>query len=67
MKVIEFTCGRAQPIELFESVSAAGVDGHRVELHAGQGVYFERGENHSKGSGAGMTAIMIQVSEMESR
>ena len=110
MKVIEFSRGQAQPIELFNSVSAAslplgdgrgethvhcvffdaggkigehptgfaqlflviegsgwatGADGRRVELRAGQGAYFERGENHSKGSETGMTAIMVQVSEME--
>ncbi len=109
MKVIEFTRSQAQPIELFNSVSAAslplghghggahvhcvffdaggkigehptgfaqlflviegsgwatGTDGRRIELRAGQGVYFERGENHSKGSETGMTAIMIQVSEL---
>lgn len=32
--------------------------------HSGQGVYFERGETHSKGSETGMTAIMVQVSEL---
>lgn len=110
MKLIEFSQHFAQPIELFESLSAssvhladgageahvycvyfgpggkigehqarfgqlflvvngegwaAGEDGHRVELSAGRGVYFERGELHSKGSETGMTVIMVQVSDLE--
>ncbi|HEX3556951.1 MAG TPA: hypothetical protein VIA62_27315 [Thermoanaerobaculia bacterium] len=52
-------------IEFSRSGWAMGADGHRVELRAGQGVRFERGENRSKGSETGMTAIMIQVSELE--
>ena len=43
---------------------AAGADGRRVQLGAGQGAYFARGEMHSKGSDAGATAIMVQVSEL---
>ena len=43
---------------------AAGEDGRRVTLLAGQGAYIERGEVHSKGSDAGMTAIMVQVAEL---
>lgn len=39
---------------------AAGADGTRVSLQAGQGVFFERGELHSKGSEAGMIALMVQ-------
>src|SRR5262249_37893214 len=42
-----------------------GQDGKRVELSAGQGAYFSRGEIHSKGSDAGMTAIMIQVKKLQ--
>jgi quercetin dioxygenase-like cupin family protein len=42
----------------------SGQDGKRVELSAGQGAYFSRGETHSKGSDVGMTAIMIQVKEL---
>lgn len=38
----------------------AAEDGVRVELRAGQGAYFEQGEIHSKGSDAGMLAIMVQ-------
>ncbi|MEM7016976.1 MAG: AraC family ligand binding domain-containing protein [Pseudomonadota bacterium] len=40
---------------------AEGDDGQRVNLKAGQGIYFERGEHHAKGSDSGMTAIMVQV------
>lgn len=43
----------------------SGHDGARVELAAGQGAYFPRGELHAKGSDMGMTAIMIQVRELE--
>ena len=43
----------------------SGQDGVRVELAAGQGAYFPRGELHAKGSDVGMTAIMIQVRELE--
>lgn len=43
---------------------AAGADGLRVSLRAGQGAYFARGEIHSKGSDAGATVIMVQVSEL---
>ena len=44
---------------------AAGEDGRRVRLTAGQGAYFRRGELHAKGSETGMTAIMVQVAELE--
>lgn len=40
---------------------AAGADGVRVKLSVGEGAYLERGETHSKGSEAGMTALMIQI------
>lgn len=42
----------------------AGADGTRVQLACGQGAFLERGELHAKGSEDGMTAIMIQVSEL---
>lgn len=55
--------------QLFLVVAGAGwisgQDGVRVELAAGQGAYFSRGELHAKGSDVGMTAIMIQVRELE--
>ncbi len=43
----------------------SGQDGKQIELSAGQGAYFARGEMHSKGSDAGMMAIMIQVSDLQ--
>jgi quercetin dioxygenase-like cupin family protein len=46
---------------------AAGGDGRRVQLEAGQGVFFEVGEIHSKGSDTGMIAIMVQASELQPR
>jgi quercetin dioxygenase-like cupin family protein len=44
---------------------AAGEDGRRVALPAGQGAYIARGEQHAKGSETGAVAIMIQVSELD--
>jgi len=44
---------------------AAGGDGRRVTLREGQGVFFERGEMHSKGSDAGMIALMVQGSQID--
>jgi quercetin dioxygenase-like cupin family protein len=46
---------------------ACGADGRRVSLQAGQGVFFERGEVHSKGSETGMVAVVVQVSELDPR
>ncbi len=42
----------------------AGENGERLELAAGEGAYFEKGEVHAKGSTSGMHAIMIQVDEL---
>jgi hypothetical protein len=36
-----------------------------VPLEAGQGVFFELGEVHSKGSDAGMIAIMVEASDLQ--
>jgi len=44
---------------------AAGADGKRVHLTAGQGVFFELGEEHAKGSDTGMVAIMVQTTSLE--
>lgn len=46
---------------------AEGEDGKRHELAAGQGAWFALGEHHAKGSDHGMTAVMIQVEELEPR
>jgi quercetin dioxygenase-like cupin family protein len=43
----------------------AGPDGIRTPIAAGQGAYFAPGEEHSKGSEAGMTVIMVQADELE--
>jgi quercetin dioxygenase-like cupin family protein len=40
---------------------AEGAGGERVSLQAGQGVVFERGELHAKGSDTGMSALMVQI------
>jgi quercetin dioxygenase-like cupin family protein len=42
-----------------------GGDGRRVELAAGQGAWIARGEQHAKGSEAGMTALMLQVRDLD--
>jgi quercetin dioxygenase-like cupin family protein len=44
---------------------AIGADDQRIELAAGQGVFFDRGEHHSKGSDSGMTALMVQVTDLQ--
>src|SRR5262245_57500514 len=44
---------------------AAGEDGQRVNLSAGQGVSFEMGEVHAKGSETGMIAIMVQATHID--
>jgi hypothetical protein len=44
----------------------AGADGVRFPLVPGQAAYWSRGELHSKGSGNGMTAVMIQVRDLGS-
>lgn len=43
----------------------AGPDGSRVTLRMGEAAFFERGELHSRGSEGGMTAIMVQVSDLQ--
>ncbi|HYZ93012.1 MAG TPA: cupin domain-containing protein [Actinomycetota bacterium] len=39
--------------------------GERWQLSAGEGAFIAKGEVHAKGSDAGMTALMIQVSDLE--
>jgi aminoglycoside 6'-N-acetyltransferase len=42
-----------------------GGDGRRVCLATGQGAFFERGEQHAKGSDTGMVALMVQVDTLD--
>jgi quercetin dioxygenase-like cupin family protein len=43
----------------------SGEDHQRVEVAAGDVVFFERGEHHSKGAGTSvMTAVMVQVRDL---
>jgi quercetin dioxygenase-like cupin family protein len=64
-KIGEHPAGFGQLFLVIEGAGwAAGADGRRVEIRAGQGVYFDRGERHSKGSDRGMTALMIQVTDL---
>jgi quercetin dioxygenase-like cupin family protein len=44
---------------------AEGDDGVRVDLAEGQAAWFARGEMHAKGSEQGMTALMVQVDDLE--
>ena len=44
---------------------AAGPDGVRHPIAEGQAARFTRGEVHSKGSDAGMRALMIQVESLD--
>lgn len=43
---------------------AAGGDGVRFAVTTSQAAFWDRGELHSKGSEAGMTALMIQVRDL---
>jgi quercetin dioxygenase-like cupin family protein len=60
---------RAGVGQLFIVVSGAGWaegdDGVRVDLTEGQAVCFARGEMHAKGSDQGMTALMVQVDDLQ--
>ena len=42
----------------------AGDDGVRTDVSAGDMVLFARGEQHSKGSESGMTAVIVQVRDL---
>ena len=42
-----------------------GDDGQRHEVRPGDIAFFERGEHHSKGSDSGMTAVMIQIFDLD--
>ena len=46
---------------------AAGGDGKRVPISAGQGVWIARGEHHEKGSETGLTALIVQVRDLAPR
>jgi len=42
----------------------SGDDECRVEVDAGDVVYFERGEWHAKGSDSGMRALVVQIRDL---
>ena len=42
----------------------SGSDGARYPLATGQGAWIARGEVHAKGSDTGLTAIMVQLTEL---
>lgn len=42
----------------------SGVDGLRQPLGIGRGAFIERGEVHAKGSDGGLTAIMVQLTDL---
>lgn len=42
----------------------SGPEGKRQMLVQGQGAYIARGEMHAKGTKSGMTAIMVQLTEL---
>jgi quercetin dioxygenase-like cupin family protein len=44
---------------------AEGDDGVRVDLPAGRGAFFRKGEVHAKGSEGGAAAIMVQADRVE--
>jgi len=43
----------------------AGSDEQRQEVSPGDVAFFERGEQHAKGSDHGMTAVMIQIYDLD--
>jgi quercetin dioxygenase-like cupin family protein len=43
----------------------AGGDGIRYALAAGEVAFIARGERHSKGSETGLTALMVQVRDLD--
>jgi quercetin dioxygenase-like cupin family protein len=43
----------------------AGGDGRRADVRTGDVAFVERGEQHAKGSDHGMTAVMVQVYDLE--
>lgn len=43
----------------------AGADGVRHELRAGRAAVIARGEVHAKGSDTGLTALMVQIAELD--
>jgi quercetin dioxygenase-like cupin family protein len=43
----------------------AGPDAQRQTLRQGEAAFIERGEVHAKGSGGGMMALMVQITELE--
>ena len=42
----------------------AGADGQRYEVATSDVTFFERGEQHAKGSDSGMMAIMVQIYDL---
>jgi quercetin dioxygenase-like cupin family protein len=46
---------------------ASSGDGERVAIETGQGVWIARGEHHAKGSETGLTALIVQVRDIEPR
>ena len=45
----------------------SGNDGKRVTVSAGEGAWIARGEHHAKGSETGLTALIVQVRDLEPR
>ena len=43
----------------------SGDDGNRFQVSAGDVVMFDRGEQHAKGSDTGMSALMVQVRDLD--
>lgn len=54
--------------QLFQVISgigwAAGPDGARHTLEAGQAAFFARGERHSKGAESPLVALIVQIEQL---
>jgi hypothetical protein len=43
----------------------SGADGVRGDVRRGDVVMFDRGEVHAKGSGTGMSVVMMQIRDLD--
>jgi quercetin dioxygenase-like cupin family protein len=45
----------------------SGADGGREEVHAGEAMLWEQGEEHESGSEEGMTALVVEAESLEAQ
>ena len=71
MHLLDFTPGHDALISVYQSHGpmpgsgwVSGSDGVRRPLGVGRGAFIGRGEVHAKGSESGLTAIMVQLTDL---